>query len=164
MWLRCGARGWAECGMVQTEPWGPMVLNWGQFYSLGDIGQCLKVFLAFTAGGCSAPGTPWVEAWHGAKHLLCTGLLLHKELSGPNVIGSRLRNADIGPCRPVQGLWILLQASWEAIRGWEQRSDMVSAMFWSRSGCCQETRLQRDQGQSRDLSGGFCRDLSRTWR
>lgn len=35
-------------------------------------------------------------------------------------IVSRWRNTDIGPCRPLQGPGILLQASWEEIGGWEQ--------------------------------------------
>lgn len=97
--------------------------------------------------------------------MLCTDDSSIKNYLARRSAVSGLRNTDTGPCRPVQGLWILLQVSREAIRGWEQRSDRVSATFLkSHSGCCVESRLERGWCRSTDPSGGFCGDLGRRWQ
>ena len=40
--------------------------------------------LVVTTMGWDTTGIQWIEAWDAAEHLSCTGLPLHKELSGPN--------------------------------------------------------------------------------
>lgn len=49
----------------------------GHWAMSGDI-------LVVTTMGWDTTGIQWIEAWDAAEHLSCTGLPLHKELSGPN--------------------------------------------------------------------------------